>query len=205
MGGRDDAVGAGAASTRTSNDAPCNASLASCIRPDAGNLTNYVVAFTTTGAALVVQSIPTVGSDAPIEFDVPDRRETMVNTDDNAEQHAQVLRAYSVVPNDLVALPGGQYVSVIASSQYFIQELVASDGVNQEVLLPCLSAVTSDWLQFDMASLSIANRVRTQCDLTVGQSDGPFQHWACDVPASNETSKFGDYTPTSVGALFGAR
>jgi hypothetical protein len=186
------------------NTIDCNAgSPIECPVTD-NTLTNYV-AYVTTGASLVVQSIPTTGSDSPLEFDVPDRRETMVSLDDDAQQHAQVLRAFSAVPNDLVALPGGQFVSVVASSEYFIQELVETNGVSQKVVLPCLDGKTSDWLQLDMASLSIASRVRTECNLTVGQADPPFVDWGCDLPAANETSKFGAYTPASVGALFGAR
>nr|HEX4317107.1 hypothetical protein [Kofleriaceae bacterium] len=187
------------------NTIKCNAdSPIECPVTD-NTLTNYV-AYVTTGAAMVVQSIPTTGSDAPLEFDVPDRRETMVSLDDDAQQHAQVLRAFSAVPNDLVALPGGQFVSVVASSEYFIQELVETGGVGgDKILLPCLDGKTSDWLEFDMASLSIASRVRTECNLTVGQADPPFVDWGCDVPPANETSKFGAYTPASVGALFGAR
>lgn len=187
------------------NTISCNAgSPIEC--PDTGNLLTNYVAYVTTGASLVVQSIPTTGGDSPLEFDVPDRRETMVSLDDDAQQHAQVLRAFSVIPNDLVALPGGQFVSVIASSEYFIQELVETGGFNgDQIVLPCLDGKTSDWLEFDMASLSLSSRVRTECDLTVGSASQPFVNWGCDLPAANETSKFGAYTPASVGALFGAR
>ena len=56
----------------------------------------------------------------------------------------------------------------------------------------------------DMASSSIAQRVRTQCQLTVGPAT-TFPMWACDTPPDGERSKVGDYAPSSIGALFGAR
>jgi hypothetical protein len=56
----------------------------------------------------------------------------------------------------------------------------------------------------DLASAAVAQRVRTSCALTVGQSD-IFDSWECDEPPIGERSSFGDYVPRSVGALFGAR
>jgi hypothetical protein len=171
------------------------------------NLSSYI-AFTDngSGAALIVQSIATGNGSDIIQFDVPARSEGIVATDDPGQSLTQTLPALSVVPVDLVALPGGQYVSVVAQSQYYVFQTVETGGGEpDQTLLPCLYAQTSDWLQFDMASLSVANRVRTQCDLTVGQADPPFVDWACAATAPNETSNFGDYTPASVGALFGAR
>ncbi len=159
------------------------------------------IGYVSTGANLIVESIPTQGSDMTVEFDVPARTQTIVNTDDDAAQHAQVLNAFSVDPVDLVALPGGQYVSVVASSTYFIQQL----GTETEILLPCLKASTGDWLLMDMASTSVADRVRTECELITGPSDAEFMDWACDTPTQQEMSTQGDYLPTSVGALFGAR
>ena len=169
----------------------------SCPTPD--TVGSYV-AYVADGAHLIVDSIPTDGGD-PITFDVPGRRETIVSLEDEAREHAQVLKAIDMEPLDLVALPGGQYVSVVTRSSYFVQQLLFG---GTQIVLPCLKASTGDWLLFDMASVSIASRVRTQCDLQVGPSD-VFKTWGCDDPPAQETSREGDYLPTSVGALFGAR
>lgn len=157
------------------------------------------VAFAVTGASLIVQSIALDGG-APIEFRPPDRRETMTDTTDPAQQHAQVLKAISVTPVDLVTLPGGQYVSLVAQSRYFITALTRGF----EVVLPCLDAVTNDWLLFDLASSAVAQRVRTFCDVQVVPTDAEFADWECEAPPPAEASAT-DYQATSVGALFGAR
>jgi hypothetical protein len=161
------------------------------------------IVFVTEGAHVVVLSIPLAGG-MPITLDLPGRRETIFDDDDPAKQHAQVLQAFGTVPVDLVALPGGQQVGLVTTSNYYIQQL--SDGIS--VILPCLDATTADWLLLDLASSSIAQRVRTSCALTVGPASAPpngFPNWKCDVPPPGERSSFGEYVPLSVGALFGAR
>jgi len=163
------------------------------------------VLYVTTGANLIVLAIPIDGSTMPTEVDVPEPRETMVSLQDDAHQHAQVLRSLGMQPLDLVALPGGQYVSLITTNTFFISALV-NGGTNQ-VILPCLSLQTSDWMMMDMASSSVANRVRTQCNLMVGPhpSGTIFPDWQCDPAPAGQVPAFPDYQPISVGALFGAR
>jgi hypothetical protein len=169
--------------------------------PDCQATTSVQLAYVTAGASIVVESIPLAGG-AATEVDVPEPRETMIATNDPARQHAQVLRALSLQPLDLVALPGGQYVSLITTSTYFITSL--GDGVN--VILPCLKAITGDWMLMDMANSSIAQRVRTRCDLSVGTPTGSeFPTWVCEDAPVGQTPALGEYQPTSVGALFGAR
>lgn len=158
-----------------------------------------LLSFVTDGARLVVQSFSIAGQ-TPIDVELPERRETMIDTDDPARQHAQVLHPLSTVPLDIVALPGGQYVSIVTKNSYYIES--ASDGV--QYILPCLKASTSDWLLVDLASTSITQRVRTKCDL-VYRMNAYFASWACDAPPPAERSTQGDYAPVSVGALFGVR
>ena len=170
-----------------------------CPQPN-GNRLSYVI----DGAAIIVQSIPLDGGN-PIVLEVPDRRETIIDQDDPAKQHAQVLKALGAVPVDLVTLPGGQYVGLATKSRYYIEEY---DPTGVQVILPCLDAATADWLLLDMASSSVAQRVRTSCQLTPN-GGGPanvFQNWECDLPPLGERSMFlPNYQPSSVGALFGAR
>jgi hypothetical protein len=158
-----------------------------------------LLSFVTDGARLVVQSFSIAGQ-TPIDVELPERRETMIDIDDPARQHAQVLHPLSTVPLDIVALPGGQYVSIVTKNSYYIES--ASDGV--QYILPCLKASTSDWLLVDLASTSITQRIRTKCDLVYRQN-AYFSNWACDDPPPAERSTQGDYTPVSVGALFGVR
>ena len=167
----------------------------SCTGPAPPSKVNFV----DTGANLIVLSIPIAGG-MPVTIDLPARRETLLDESDPANAHAQVLNAFGTVPIDLVALPGGQHVGLVSSSNYYIEELQDSGFV----VLPCLNATTADWLLLDLASGSLSSRVRTSCSLEVGQAD-LFPDWKCDVPPVGEQSIFGEYIPVSVGALFGAR
>lgn len=167
-----------------------------CPQPSGNHL-----AYVTEGARVIVKSIPLDGG-MPITLEVPGRRETMVDVGDEAKQHAQVLKALGVVPVDLVTLPGGQYVALVTKSRYYIEEL--RDPL-VGAILPCLDAVTGDWILIDMASSSVAQRVRTACNLITGPA-AVFDMWACDDPPEGERNKFPmSYLPTSVGALFGSR
>lgn len=164
--------------------------------------TNGSIAATMQGAQIIVQSIP-IGGGMPITIALPTRRESMVDVDDPGGQHSQVLRALGTEPLDFVVLPGGQYIGIVTQSQYYIEELTGSGGT--PIYLPCLDAKTSDWLLLDVATSSVAQRVRTDCKLVVGPSDDIFPDWKCDDAPAGEGPQFGPYTPISVGGLFGAR
>jgi hypothetical protein len=175
-----------------------------------GTSGNSFVDHVGSGASLIVESIPTQSSgsaDDTVTFEVPGRRETIVNTDDTSEQTAEVLKAYQLEAIDMVALPGGQFVSVVVNSSYFKEQAGEQDPFSgdTEIVLPCQLANTSDWLLMDMANLTVFDRVRTRCDLMTGQSDDIFKKWKCDDTTPEETSAVSAYTPISVGALFGAR
>ena len=158
------------------------------------------VSYVGQGARLAVQSIP-AGGGAATTVVLPERRETMVDTEDPSRQHAQVLHPLWSAPLDLVTLPGGQYVAVVMKNSYFIDS--TSDGI--QYILPCLKVSSADWLLVDMASSSIGQRVRPHCTITNMRQGAYFSSWACDDPPEAETPKQGDFTPLSVGALFGAR
>ncbi len=158
------------------------------------------LAFVTEGAHMIVKSIPLDGG-MPVTLDVPGRRETIIDKGDTARQHAQVLKALGVVPIDLVTLPGGQYVGLVTKSRYYIEELRDTF----QTILPCLDTTTADWLLIDMASSSVAQRVRTSCNVIVGPN-AFFDMWECDLPPEGERNAFGtQYVPSSIGALFGSR
>jgi hypothetical protein len=194
-----------AAGTKASTPVCANSSgmvaCSSAAVADCNATSGTVFLYVTAGTNLIVQSIPLDGS-AATEVDVPEPRETMISLQDDAHQHAQVLRSLAMTPLDLVTLPGGQYVSLVTTNTYYIAAL--AQGAT--VILPCLKTQTADWMLMDMASSSVASRVRTQCNLMIGTPAGTmFPDWACEDAPEGETPTQGDYTPISVGALFGAR
>ncbi|MFT3699108.1 MAG: hypothetical protein QM831_38535 [Kofleriaceae bacterium] len=171
---------------------------------DCNATSGTVYLYVTTGASLIIDSIPLDGGD-PTEVDVPEPRENMVSQDDEAHQHVQELRAMSLVPVDLVTLPGSQYLALVTQNLYYIAALADSSGTQE--ILPCLKTQTADWMLMDMSSASTAARVRTKCDLMVGPTPNGtiFPNWACEDAPAGQMPTQGAYTPTSVGALFGAR
>jgi len=183
----------------TGNTQPCaTGATADCTSASAD------IVFVSDGAHMIVQSIPESGSAADaVSVDIPEPRETIVSTDDPGGQHAQVLKSLAMTPVDLVALPGGDYVGLVTQTRYFIQSLVQGS----EVLLPCLDVTTGDWQLFDFANTTVAQRVRTECKLTIGPTDSGtvFKNWACDDAPAGQQPTQGDFLPISVGALFGAR
>jgi len=160
------------------------------------------------GAKLVVESIPLAGG-SPIEIDLPERRETMLDAGDprdSAHENARVLHPLYFEPLDIVVLPGSQFIAVVTKSTYYTMEFIGPTSAGTAVILPCLTATTGDWLLIDAASSSVAERVRTECDLTYGLNDVTvFQTWMCADPPAGEQNTLAPYLPTTVGALFGAR
>ena len=102
----------------------------------------------------------------------------MCRLDDDAHQHAQVLRALGIEPLDLVTLPGGQYVSLITRTRYFIAAL---DSGHRQVILPCRRATTAR-LAADRHGDARRSRAASarKCDLTVGprRPATMFPDWA---------------------------
>jgi hypothetical protein len=179
------------------NMPPCS-SMHSTACPETSNTR---VAYIVDGARLVLQSFPIAGGEA-VTIEFPQQNETMIDMGDGAKSHAQVLHPFGTVPVDIVALPGGQYVSIVTRNNFYIESAV---DMVFGVILPCLKTTTADWLLVDMASSSIAQRVRTHCTITAKRMGALFPNWECDVAPEGEGSMQGDYVPTSVGALFGAR
>ena len=174
-----------------------------------GNYSTGAIGWANPGAQLVVESIPLAGG-SPIEIDLPERRETMLDAGDprdSAHENARDLHPLYLEPLDLVVLPGGQYISVVTASTYYTMEFIGPTSGGTAVILPCLSAKIGDWLLIDAASTAVAERVRTECDLTYGINDiqGVFQTWECADPPAGEQNTQAPYMPVAVGALFGAR
>jgi hypothetical protein len=185
----------------TSNPTPCTPNAkASC--PQQATPSD-VIAYAMTGASLVIKSFPIRMGSAATSLALPEQQETMLDPDDNAGQFAEVLHTMSLAPLDLVVLPGQQYLALLTTNSYYTIEIGDNAG---NLLIPCLSATTSNWILLDMAAASVAQRIRTNCNLTVGPDPtAQFPSWVCATPTGETPTIGSTYAPTSVGALFGAR
>lgn len=128
------------------------------------------------------------------------RRESMIDTDDPAREHAQVMKPLSALPLDLSVLAGGEFVSV--ATRYKYHSNAYTSGV--VIVLPDMDGTTSDLILLDGATLTPAQRVRTRCLLVTGGAD-IFPNWECGVTDDAEAPRHGEFETTALGALFGAR
>jgi hypothetical protein len=135
---------------------------------------------------------------------LPRRRETMIDTDDPAREHAQVMKPLSALPLDLVVLAGGEFVALATRYRFHSSALVQTGPLGNVVVLPQMDATTSDIVLVDGASLTPAQRVRSACTLVAGTAD-IFPNWTCGDATESEQPKFAQYETIALGALFGAR
>jgi hypothetical protein len=137
-------------------------------------------------------------------FALPRRRETMLDSDDPAREHAQVMKPLSALPLDVVVLAGGEYIAIATRYKYHSNALVESGPFGDITVLPTMDATTSDLILIDGATSTPAQRVRSQCVLVTGGAD-IFPNWLCGATEEAETPRFGQFEATALGALFGAR
>jgi len=140
----------------------------------------------------------------PLSFALARRRETMIDTDDPAREHAQVMKALAALPLDLVVLAGGEFVAVATRFRYHSSALVQSGPFGNIVVLPDMDGTTSDLVLINGSSLTAAQRVRSQCVLVTGSAD-IFPNWTCGQTDEAETPRFTQFESVALGALFGAR
>lgn len=143
------------------------------------------------------------GGDAQVEALQP-VIERFVATDLNYPDQSVVqdLHANDVVADDLVVLPGGQYLGLLTRVDLHGDEVI--DGVFGTIIIPELDVTTREYWLLDSATHLFVQRVRPQCSFTVGQCDVDFTcSWAChpDIDAAQA----GSFAPTGIAALFGAR
>jgi hypothetical protein len=124
----------------------------------------------------------------------------MIDSDDPAREHAQVMKPLSALPLDLVVLAGGEFIGI--ATRYKFHSNALTDGIS--VVLPDMDATTSDVILIDGATLTAAQRVRSRCSLVTGNAD-VFPNWECGATDEAEAPKLGEFETTALGALFGAR
>jgi hypothetical protein len=140
----------------------------------------------------------------PLAFAMPRRRETMLDTDDPAREHAQVMKPMSALPLDLVVLAGGEFVAIATRYMFHSNALVQSGPFGNITVLPVMDSTTSDLILIDGATTTSAQRIRSQCELQTGTAD-IFPNWECGATDESEMPRFVEFETLALGALFGAR
>jgi hypothetical protein len=151
-------------------------------------------------AITLVISTDIRGGSAPLEFALPRRRETMIDMDDPAREHAQVMKPMSALPIDMVVLAGGEFVAVTTRYKFHSSALVSGTLI----VLPVMDATTADVVLIDGATTTLAQRVRSECLLVTGNADF-FPNWECGDADEAETPKLGQFEAVALGALYGDR
>lgn len=136
----------------------------------------------------------------PTTIPLERRRETMIDSDDPALEHAQVMKPLSALPLDMTVLAGGEFVSV--ATRYKYHSNAYTSGV--VIVLPDMDATTSDVILLDGATVTAAQRVRSRCVLIAGFAD-VFPNWECGATDDAEAPRQGQFETGALAALFGAR
>jgi hypothetical protein len=156
------------------------------------------------GAYIVLASINTDGMSSNTT-DLPPKAEIMQYDDDSSFTFARTMRADTEVPIDLAVLPTGDQVALIARMDSH-QDALYDEGTGQKAV-PQMDVTVDDVVLVDPTTTALT-RIRTNCDLTVtGSSGSEFPDWSCQ-PATDGgalTPPGGQYTPSSVDAVYGSR
>lgn len=135
-------------------------------------------------------------------FELPPVVERVLATDvDFPDQDlTQDLHANDVVARDLALLPGGEQLAITVSTILHGDEV--TDGLSS--ILPQLDVTTEEYWLLDASTRVTAQRVRSRCTVVKECSFSCyFDNWSClpdlDVPV------VGDFVPSGMTALFGAR
>jgi len=66
-----------------------------------------------------------------------------------------------------------------------------------------MDATSNEYVLVDIATGGYVQRVRSRCDLTTGIAQ--LGNWECRPSTGQDVSQVGDFTPSTVAVLYGAR
>ena len=154
------------------------------------------------GARITLASIGVDGSGMR-QIQLAPKSETVIYNGDQAQELSIDLHADTEVPFDLVVLPTGDQVALVARMD--THRDARYDTFSGTKVIPEMQATVYDVVLAD-AVTGGATRIRALCDLQViGGSTAEFPDWSCAAPNEAEAPAGGEYTPATVGAVYGAR
>jgi hypothetical protein len=66
-----------------------------------------------------------------------------------------------------------------------------------------MDATSNEYVLADIATGGYVQRVRSRCDLETGIAQ--LNNWECRPSTGQDTAQVGDFTPSTVAVLYGAR
>jgi hypothetical protein len=155
-------------------------------------------------AWLVLGSIDRAGNVEVVEL-APVIERVLATTVDAPDQDlTRDLHANLVVADDLVILPGGAHLGL--TLRVVLRGGAYVNGAG-DVVIPTLDMTTREYWLVDASTRLPSQRVRTSCNLVVGSCDFfscLLRTWAC-LPDIDGPGAVGEFAPTAMAALFGAR
>lgn len=135
------------------------------------------------------------------QIDLPAQSQVLSNLDDPANELSNILQADLVQPLDLAVLPANEGVAVL--SQMDANTTALGNGI--EEYIPAMAVTVYDMQLVDVATGSVSQRIRLACDAEYDGSNATFGEWQCAAPVAGTAPRGGEFHPTALGALYGAR
>ena len=152
------------------------------------------------GARITLESVGVDGSDTHT-VQLPPKSELVYYTQDSQQELSIELHADTEIPIDMVVLPSAGQVALITR----MDTHRAARGDQFGTVIPEMLITVYDVVLADTVT-GAATRIRALCNLQViNGGNAEFPTWACAVPNESELPAGPEYTPTTVGAVYGGR
>ena len=153
------------------------------------------------GGSLQLVSVGPTGLDRR-QIDLPAQSQVLSNLDDPAQELSNILQADAVIPIDIAVLPANEGVALISEMNANTTALGIPGG---EEYIPAMAVAVFDMQLVDAATGSVTQRIRLACDPDIDGSNATFGDWQCAAPEAGTTPTGGQFQPSAIGALYGAR
>jgi hypothetical protein len=154
-----------------------------------------------TAAHLTVASSAIDGS-GQRQVGLAPKSEIVTYDGDPLHEFSIFLHADTEIPLDLVVLPHANQVAMVARMDTHRDARLDTLGSK---VVPEMQATVYDVLLSDPVS-GATTRVRALCDLQViDNTNAEFPNWSCADPLAGEAPTNGEFTPATIGAVYGGR
>jgi hypothetical protein len=170
----------------------------------AGSIPGTPSTMTMTGTAAHITLVSTaIDGTGQHQLGLPPKSEVMTYDQDDGHELSIFLRADTEVPLDLVVLPHANQVAIVARMDSH-RDAAYDVGLGTKVI-PEMQASVWDVLLSDPVS-GATTRIRAMCKLQlIANSDAEFPNWSCAQADAGQAPANGEFTPATIGAVYGGR